>query len=133
MLNQQDRHVATYLHWVTELPQKEIADLLGVTTFEVDMALNKVVEKLNASAKVEASSGDRITFLYQDRRASGVVEKQYINSVLVRIIDVDFPTTEDENKTVVNHKRYEVIDTKKIPKPSIPKRIQEKLRGLRVS
>lgn len=129
MLNQQDRHVATYLHWVKELPQKEIADLLGVTAFEVDMSLNKVVEKL----RVEASSGDRISFLYQDRRASGVVEKQYINSVLVRIIDVDFPTTEDENKTVVNHKRYEVIDTKKIPKPSIPKRIQEKLRNLRVS
>ncbi|WP_257206196.1 YkvS family protein [Bacillus cereus] len=133
MLNQQDRHVATYLHWVKGVPQKEIADLLEVTAFEVDMALNKVVEKLDALAKVEASSGDRITFLYQDRRASGVVEKQYTNSVLVRIIDVDFPTTEDENKTVVNHKRYEVIDIKKIPKPSMPKRIQEKLRGLRVS
>lgn len=133
MLNKQERHVVTYLHWVNELPQKEIADLLGVTVVEVDKALNKVIEKLDAVAKVEADSGDRITFLYQDRRASGVVEKKYINSVLVRIIDVDFPTADDASKTVINHKRYEVIDTKKIPKPSMSKEIQEKVRGLRVS
>ncbi|PGT89958.1 DUF2187 family protein [Bacillus thuringiensis] len=127
MLNTQETQVATYLHWVKGIPQKDIAELLSVTLFEVEQGIEKYLEAESLQVTKEADIGDSITFLYKERQASGKVEKRYNNSVLVSMFDIAFSEAEDVAKTIVNHKRYTFIDTKKIPEPTIPQKVQTRL------
>lgn len=124
MLNTQETQVATYLHWVKGIPRQDIAELLSVTLFEVRQGIKQYLESKSLRVTKEADVGDSITFLYKGRQASGKVERKYNNSVLVNILDVAFPEDGDTEKTIVNHKRYTCIDTKKIPKPKLPEKVQ---------
>ncbi|MFV1457337.1 DUF2187 family protein [Bacillus mycoides] len=114
MLTTKEKKKAVHMYRVGKKKQEDIAREMQVQLYEVFEGIEDYEEVNKMREQKQATSGDVIEFQYNDGYASGVVIKEYTNSVLVRFIDIEIEPDNRVEMTVVNHKKYRVVNVSKL-------------------
>ncbi|MBX9158299.1 DUF2187 family protein [Bacillus cereus group sp. MYBK15-3] len=114
MLTTKEKKKAVHMYRIGMKKQEAIARELKVQLYEVSRGIEEYEEENNLRENKQATTGDVIEFSYNDGYASGVVVKEYVNSVLVQFIDIEIEPDNRVEMTVVNHKNYRVVNVNKI-------------------
>lgn len=116
MLTEDEQKKVVKMYRIDKIPRVDIAKVMGVHINIIKPAIIDFERTNQLKVKRQAELGEVVDFHRNGGTASGEVIKVSENSVIVKLIDMEEEPEGLEGRTVVNHKRYRVVDQMKVEK-----------------